>query len=42
MCSQWNLVAVTDGYERNQYIGHTVFLKNVIYKYIKMQKIEYT
>jgi len=42
MCNHWNVVAVTDGCERNQYIGHAVFLKNIIYKHIKMQKIEYT
>lgn len=42
MCNHWNLVAVTCGFERNQYIGNTVCLKNVTYKHIKMQQIEYT
>jgi hypothetical protein len=41
MCNHWNLVAVTCGFERNQYIGNTV-LKNVTHKHIKMQQIEYT
>jgi len=31
----YNLYVIRLG-ERNQYVGHTVFLKNVTYKHIKM------